>query len=124
MSAFGTRPETPRELFAEAVREALASVDGGLEPRAIEEAWIGSLAMGGWQLGNLGPFATEAAGLAGVPVRRVENACASSGYALRDAYLAVRSGARDLVLVGGLEKMNDLARAHQRYWLGVSGWLA
>lgn len=121
MSVFGNRPETPRELFAEAVREAAASVDKGLSPKDVQEAWIGSLAMGGYQLGNLGPFATEAAGLAGIPVRRVENACASSGYALRDAYHAIRAGACEVALVGGLEKMNDLSRAHQRYWLGVSG---
>lgn len=121
MSAFGIRPETPKELFAEAFREALESVDKGLEPKQIDEAWIGSLGMGGYQLGNLGPFASEAAGLTGIPVRRVENACASSGYALRDAYLAIASGAVDVALVGGLEKMNDLTRPHQRYWLGVSG---
>lgn len=121
MSAFGTRPETPRELFAEAFGEARASVDRGLDVKEIQEAWIGSLAMGGYQLGNLGPFAAEAAGVAGVPVRRVENACASSGYALRDAVLAIRAGACDVALVGGLEKMNDLSKAHQRYWLGVSG---
>jgi acetyl-CoA C-acetyltransferase len=121
MGVFGTRPETPRELFAEAFREAVASVDHGFDPKAIQEAWVGSLAMGGYQLGNLGPFAAESAGLAGVPVRRVENACASSGYALRDAWLAIRSGACDVALVGGLEKMNDLSKAHQRYWLGVSG---
>lgn len=121
MSVFGTRPETPRELFAEAFREAVASVDRGFDAKMVQEAWIGSLGMGGYQLGNLGPFAAEAAGLAGVPVRRVENACASSGYALRDAYLAIRSGACDVALVGGLEKMNDLSKAHQRYWLGVSG---
>jgi len=121
MSVFGTRPETPRELFSEAFREAAASVDRDFEPGQIEEAWIGSLAMGGYQLGNLGPFATESAGLAGIPVRRVENACASSGFALRDAYLAIRAGACDVALVGGLEKMNDLSKAHQRYWLGVSG---
>jgi acetyl-CoA C-acetyltransferase len=121
MSVFGTRPETPRELFAEAFGEAAASVDRDFSPSVIQEAWIGSLAMGGWQLGNLGPLAAESAGLAGVPVQRVENACASSGYALRDAYFAIRGGACDVALVGGLEKMNDLSKAHQRYWLGVSG---
>src|SRR5687768_12514538 len=105
MSVFGTRPETPRELSAEAFTDARRSVDRGLDPWEVQEAWIGSLAMGGYQLGNLGPFAAEAAGVAGVPVRRVENACASSGYALRDAVLAIRAGACDVALVGGLEKM-------------------
>ncbi len=121
MSRFGTRPEAPRELFWEAFGEALTSVDKGLEPKSIQEAWIGSLGMGGYQLGNLGAYATDAAGLTGIPTRHVENACASSGYALRDAYFAVRAGACDVALVGGIEKMNDLSKTHQRYWLGVSG---
>ncbi|MBI2076982.1 MAG: hypothetical protein HYT80_01235, partial [Euryarchaeota archaeon] len=121
MTPFGDRKETPRELFSMAVMEALGSVDRGLEAKRIQEAWIGSVAMGGYQLGNLGTLAVESAGIHEVPARRVENACASSGYALRDAFLAVRSGAVDVALVGGLEKMNDLTRVHQRYWLGVSG---
>lgn len=121
MSPFGDRPESPRELIALAVKEALESVDRGLEAQRIEEAWVGSVAMGGYQLGNLGTLAVESVGLPEVPARRIENACASSGYALRDAYLAVRSGAREVALVVGVEKMNDLSRVHQRYWLGVSG---
>lgn len=121
MSVFGDRPETPRQLFAEAYRECVASVDKGLDESKIAEAWIGSLGMGGYQLGNLGSYALDAVGRSGIPVRRVENACASGGYALRDAYLAVKAGEVEVALVGGLEKMNDLDRVHQRYWLGVSG---
>jgi acetyl-CoA C-acetyltransferase len=121
MSPFGDRKETARQLFSTAVQECLQSVDNGIEPNEIQEAWIGSVAMGGHQLGNLGTLAVESIGLEHVPARRVENACASSGYALRDAYLAIRSGAIDIALVGGVEKMNDLSRPHQRYWLGVSG---
>jgi acetyl-CoA C-acetyltransferase len=37
----------------------------------------------------------------------VESACASGGAALRAAYLEVASGASDLVLAAGVEKMND-----------------
>ena len=121
MSAFGDRKETPRDLFSMAFHEALGSVDKGLDAKRIQEAWIGSVAMGGYQLGNLGTLAVESVGLETVPARRVENACASSGYALRDAFLAIRGGAVDVALVGGLEKMNDLSKPHQRYWLGVSG---
>jgi acetyl-CoA C-acetyltransferase/acetyl-CoA acyltransferase len=56
-----------------------------------------------------------------IPARRVENACASSGFAFRDAYLAVKTGRYDVVLAGGVEKMTDLPRERNRYWLGVSG---
>lgn len=121
MSPFGERPETPRQLFSLAVTEALQSVDKGLRANEIQEAWIGCLGMGGYQLGNLGTLAVESVAIPEVPARRVENACASGGYALRDAYHAVAAGACDLALAGGLEKMNDLTRVHQRYWLGVSG---
>ena len=43
----------------------------------------------------------------GIAVRRVENACASSGFALRDAWMAIKSGQADVVVAGGIEKMND-----------------
>lgn len=121
LGRFGVRAEPPRDLFAEAWHSCLASVDGDLGPQDVDEVFVGNLGVGGFQLGNLGPFVTEATGIHGVPAQRVENACASSGFALRDAYLAIRSGAVDVALVAGIEKMNDLSRAHQRYWLGVSG---
>ena len=121
MGAFGVRPESPKRLFAEAAALAFASVEKGMDPRDVQEAWVGSTAFGGWQLGNTAAYLVEQAGLPGVPARRVENACASSGFALRDAVLAVRSGAVDVALVGGFEKMNDVGGIHKRYWLGVSG---
>lgn len=121
MTRFGVRPESPKRLFAEAVAEALGSVEKGMDARDIQEAWVGSTAFGGWQLGNTAAYLVEQAGLPGIPARRVENACASSGFALRDAVLAVRSGAVDVALVGGFEKMNDVGGIHKRYWLGVSG---
>ena len=121
MGAFGVRPESPKRLFAEAVAEAFRSVEKGMDARDVQEAWVGSTAFGGWQLGNTAAYLVEQAGLPGVPARRVENACASSGFALRDAVLAIRSGAVDVALVGGFEKMNDVSGIHKRYWLGVSG---
>ncbi|MEA3202308.1 MAG: acetyl-CoA acyltransferase [Thermoplasmata archaeon] len=121
MTAFGVRPESPKKLFAEATAVAFASVEKGMDAKDAQEAWIGSTAFGGWQLGNTAAYLAEQAGLPGIPARRVENACASSGFALRDAVLAVRSGAVDVALVGGFEKMNDVGGIHKRYWLGVSG---
>ena len=121
MGAFGVRPESPKRLFAEAVDQALSSVQKGMEARDVQEAWVGSTAFGGWQLGNTAAYLVEQAGLPGIPARRVENACASSGFALRDAVHAIRSGAVDVALVGGFEKMNDVSGIHKRYWLGVSG---
>ncbi|HVL86985.1 MAG TPA: thiolase domain-containing protein [Candidatus Thermoplasmatota archaeon] len=121
MSRFGARPEGAKELFAEAFARAASTVDRNFEARLVQEAYVGSMSFGGSQIGNPASLWVEHVGLRGVPARRVENACASSGFALRDAYLAVRSGEIDVALVGGVEKMNDLPPIHQRYWLGASG---
>jgi len=118
---FGDHRRTAKSLFTEAFAQCLDSADKGLEPARVQEAWIGSLGFGGGQLGNLAALLTEHARLPNIPARRVENACASSGFAFRDAYLAVRSGAVDVAVAGGVEVMNDLGPVRQRYWLGVSG---
>jgi acetyl-CoA acetyltransferase len=99
----------------------MASVDRGVDREAIDELYLSTLGFSGWQLGNSSAIAAEEAGRPGLPAVRVENACASGGYALRLAVDAVASGRRDLVLVVGLEKMTDVSNARRRYWLGVSG---
>jgi acetyl-CoA acetyltransferase len=103
------------------VDKALASVDREVDRDAIEELYLSTLGFSGWQLGNASAIAAEEAGRPGIPAVRVENACASGGFALRLAVDAVSSGRRDLVLVVGLEKMTDVSNARRRYWLGVSG---
>lgn len=118
---FGTSTVGLKAMFADAVGQALASVDKGMQPSQIQEAWIGSLSFGGAQLGNLAGLLCEHAGLRGIPAQRVENACASGGFALRDAITAVRSGRVDVALAAGIERMNDWSEERQRYWLGVSG---
>jgi acetyl-CoA C-acetyltransferase len=121
-SAYGSFPdESYRSLFRTAVENAEDSVDGGLELDDVEEAYVGTLGVGGRQLGLSAPAVTEHAGIHGVPVTRVENACAASGYAVRQAVMAVRSGMADLALAGGVEVMTDLSGDAVRYWLGVSG---
>ncbi|MFP4628762.1 MAG: thiolase domain-containing protein [Halobacteriales archaeon] len=120
-TAFGSFPdESYRSLFAEAVDAALASTDG-LGRDDVNEAVVGTLGVGGRQLGLSAPAACAHAGLGDVPVTRVENACAASGYAVRSAVQAVRSGMADVVLAGGVEVMTDLSGETGRYWLGVSG---
>ncbi len=103
------------------MERALASVDRGLDPERVEELYLATLGFSGWQLGNSSAIAVEELGRPGLPSVRVENACASGGYALRMAVDAVASGRRDLVLVVGVEKMTDVSNARRRYWLGVSG---
>ncbi len=111
-----------KELFARAYFEMLQSVDRGIDPQMIRGAYIGCLsAGGGFQLGQLAPLLMGHVGLPQINALRVENACASGGYALLSAALAVASGKYDLVLAAGVEKMRDVSSGRGRYWLGVSG---
>jgi acetyl-CoA acetyltransferase len=118
---FGVLPEGPRALLRQAVDLAVASVDREFERRSIGEAYLGTLGFSGWQLGNVSATLMEEARLGRIGVLRVENACASSGFALHQGVQAIRSGRHDIVLVVGLEKMNDVPSTRRRYWLGVSG---
>jgi acetyl-CoA acetyltransferase len=121
-SAFGSFPdESYRSLFRTAVEAAVESVPDGFALADVDEAYLGTLGVGGRQLGLPGPACTEHVGLDGTPVTRVENACAASGYALRQAVMAVRAGMADVALAGGVEVMTDLSDDAVRYWLGVSG---
>jgi len=121
-SDYGSFPdESYRSLFATAYEHAIDSVPDGIDPDRIDEAVVGTLGVGGRQLGLAGPAVTEHVGLHGVPTTRVENACAASGYAVRQAVQAVRSGMADVVLAGGVEIMTDASGDAVRYWLGVSG---
>jgi len=67
-------------------------------------------ALGGEVAGQtqLGSMLASAAGLAGIEAMRVEAGGASGGAALRQAYLAVASGAYDVVAVVGVEKVTDV----------------
>jgi acetyl-CoA acetyltransferase len=118
---YGNHPMGLKGMWAEAAASAFKSIDGDFAPSMVDEAFIGSIAFGGSQLGNTAALLTEHSAMDGISVRRVENACASSGFAFRDAWMAIKSGQADVVVAGGIEKMNDLTPERKRYWLGVSG---
>lgn len=104
-SRFGERWDvgTP-ELLSEAFEEALA--DAGIERKQINAAWYGS-GMDGINVGNSSIPAAMALRLEGIPVSRVENMCATATEALRGATYAVASGAVDIALAIGAEKLKD-----------------
>jgi len=60
-------PTSYRSLFTAAFERAVDSVPEGIDEDDIDEAVIGSLGVGGRQLGLSGPAATEHAGLHGIP---------------------------------------------------------
>jgi acetyl-CoA acetyltransferase len=118
---FGALDAGPKELMRSAVAAALKSVDRGAESASISEGFLATLGFGGWQIGNSSALLAEAAGGPELPVTRVENACASGGFAIRAAARAAGQSSGGLTLVVGLEKMTDIPNARRRYWLGVSG---
>jgi acetyl-CoA C-acetyltransferase len=119
---FGAMPdESYRSLFTQAFETAKNNVPTGIDNKDVDEAVVGSLGVGGRQLGLSGPAVTEHAGLHGIPSSRIENACAASGYAVRQAVQAVKSGMADIAIGGGVELMTDLSADVTKYWLGVSG---
>jgi acetyl-CoA C-acetyltransferase len=121
-TTFGAFPERSyRQLFSRAFDAATETVNEGIEPEDVDEAIIGTLGVGGRQLGLTGPAVTEHVGLRNIPCSRIENACAASGFAVRQAVQAIESGMADVVLAGGYEVMSDLSDEMGKYWLGVSG---
>jgi acetyl-CoA C-acetyltransferase len=121
-SPFGSFPDaTYRSLFETAFEHALDSTSGAFDPDRIDEAFLGTLGVGGRQIGLSAPAVTEHVGLHTIPTTRVENACAAGGYAFRSAVTAVQSGRADVVLAGGYEVMTDTSADQTRWWLGVSG---
>jgi acetyl-CoA C-acetyltransferase len=108
MSKFGRRQGVyARELFAEAALEAFHRVEK-LDPgKDIKAAFIGQMSEAYEHQAHTAPIAASWAGLLPAPAIRVENACASSGAALRCGIMAIKSGFFDIVLVGGVEKMTN-----------------
>ena len=105
-SRFGERWDcSPADLMVEAFEECLG--DAGIGRDAIEAAWFGA----GIDAYNVGPSAlplSMALRLPYIPVTRVENMCATGTEAFRGAVYAVASGACDIALALGVEKLKDV----------------
>lgn len=91
-------------LMREAFDEAL--VDAGIDASHVGAAWLGV----GLDAQNVGPSGLPLAmalGLPNVAVTKVENYCASGTESFRGAVYAVASGACDIALAMGVEKLKD-----------------
>jgi acetyl-CoA C-acetyltransferase len=104
-SKFGERwDKEADDLMVEAYEEALA--DAGIETKQINAAWL-STAIEDQHVGKSGVPLAIALRLPYIPVTRVENYCASGTEAFRGAVYAVASGAADIALAMGVEKLKD-----------------
>lgn len=106
MTKFGRHPvQNVKSLTHMAVTEALE--DAGATANDLQAAYFGNTAQGLMQGQYLvaGQVALGAMGIRGIPVVNVENACATASTALHMAINHVRSGAADVVLAVGAEKL-------------------
>jgi acetyl-CoA C-acetyltransferase len=110
VTKFGKHDRTSAELFAEAARDAL--LDAQVEPRAVQALYYGNVVGGETEKQlHMGPQAASVLGIPAVPTTRFETACASSHAAFRHAVMDVASGASDIVLVGGAERVLNVPTA-------------
>lgn len=102
------RDKSGRELFIEAAKEALGSVDKGIDLKDIQSLFVGYFTPESYEhQGHIGALMTDWLGLYPIPAWRTESACASSSFALLTGILAVSAGWFDIVMVGGVEKMTN-----------------
>lgn len=111
MSDFGAfKEKDSRDLFTEAFQEMMGHMDQGIDIEDIECGYLGNYSSDLFEhQGHTAPIMADWLGMTPVPMTRIENACASSGSALREGVMAIASGMYDIVLVGGVEKMTNLA---------------
>lgn len=104
-SRFGERWDVGQdELMVEAYHQALSNA--GITPEQIDAAWYSSH-YDDIGAGKSGIPMAIALRLPGVGVTRVENFCAGGTEAFRGAVYAVASGAADIALAMGVEKLKD-----------------
>jgi acetyl-CoA C-acetyltransferase len=84
----------------------LAIESAGISPRDIEIGYVTNVFGFAENQAHFGPIVATGLGIKDVPMTTVENACASGSAAIREAYLNVASGAADVAIAVGAERMN------------------
>jgi acetyl-CoA C-acetyltransferase len=102
---FGERWDVgAEELMVEAFTECIE--DAGLEKNDIQAAWLGTC-IDEVNVGKAAVPLSTSLRLPFIPVTRVENYCASGTESFRGAVYGVASGAYDICLAMGVEKLKD-----------------
>ncbi|HUE39998.1 MAG TPA: acetyl-CoA acetyltransferase [Candidatus Binatia bacterium] len=100
-TAFGEHwDKGPEDLLVEAAYDAYKSA--GVDPDDVDAYWLGTMGSG-----LSGLMLSEPLKLPYKPVTHVENFCATGSEALRQACYAVASGAYDIAMAIGVEKLKD-----------------
>jgi len=101
MIRFGRFPEkTVPKLGAEAA--LLALKDAGVSIQDVEALYCGNLMQASAMVGQR---ILQEIGQTGIPVTNSANACATGATALRGAWMSIKAGVSDLVLVVGVEQL-------------------
>lgn len=95
-----------KDLLPMAYADCAASVDKGVAKSDLQAAWFGSM---GTTDGFPSGILADTLGLVDLPVTRVENSCATGHDAIRNAVFAIGSGAVDVALVLGADKVRETA---------------
>ena len=90
----------PEDLLVDAAYQAYESA--GLQPEDVDAYWLGTMGSG-----VSGLTLSEPLKIQYKPVTPVENMCATGSEALRQACYAVASGAFDIAMAIGVEKLKD-----------------
>ncbi len=118
---FGERWDVgSEELMVEAFEEAIE--DAGIDRKEIQAAWLGTC----FENVSVGKSALPLSltlRLPKIPVTRVENYCATGTEAFRGACYAVASGAYDIALALGVEKLKDIGYGGLPNWGSDAGTL-
>ncbi len=118
------------ELWEQSIRDItleagmLCIFDSGIRGGDIDAICIGNMSAGRFTgQEHLGALAADMGGLGNIPSYSVEAACASGGAAVRQAYMAIRSGEHDAMMVLGMEKMSDVTQTEAMNTMSVaSDW--
>ena len=103
--------KSPEDLIVEAFKETVE--DAGIEKKDIQAAWLGNH-LDDISIGRGGIVFSMALKLPFIPVTRTENFCATGTEALRGACYGIASGAYDIALALGVEKLKDIGYAGLR----------
>ncbi|MGV8079224.1 MAG: acetyl-CoA acetyltransferase [Syntrophales bacterium] len=118
-SKFGERWDVGAEgLIVEAFQEAIA--DAGIDKKEIQAAWFG-VCMEEVNVGKGSPTLGVTLRLPNIPISRMENYCATGTEAFRAAAYAVASGAYDICLAQGVEKLKDTGYGGLPAWGATGG---
>ena len=122
MTPFGRFPDkSVKSLTREVLDDVLA--DAGLARKDVQAAYFANTTQGHMEGQEFirGPIALRSAGLEGIAVTSVENACASGATAFNLAVQFVKAGEGDVALALGAEKMYSTDKARM-FSLFDSGW--